>query len=197
MALERGHRARVCRPRHPAILPAFLTTRQGPLCCSAVTHLALNVSGIKTLFGVDGDHWLAVLRIGLGLWWFESWRHKDKKGWFERGTGIAWAQSVADKHKWAFVRTGFNKVVAPRPKQMAYIVVFSELLIGLGLVFGFLTPIAALGGLLLNTMYLVMMIDDWAEQGQNLMMILTAFIVVVMQANQAWSIDSWLGILGG
>jgi thiosulfate dehydrogenase [quinone] large subunit len=143
---------------------------------------------------LSGFEWLAVLRIGLGLWWVESWRHKDKKGWFERGTGIAWAQSVADKHKWAFVRTGFNKVVAPRPKQMAYVVVFSELLIGLGLVFGFLTPIAALGGLLLNTMYLVMMIDDWAEQGQNSMMMLISVVVLGTHAWQHWSIDNAIGL---
>ena len=143
---------------------------------------------------LNGLEWLAVLRIGLGLWWLESWRHKDKKGWFERGTGIAWAQSVADKHKWSFVRTGFNKVVAPRPKQMAYIVVFSELLIGLGLVFGFLTPIAAVGGLLLNTMYLVMMIDDWAEQGQNSMMILISVVVLGTHAWQHWSIDNAIGL---
>jgi len=143
---------------------------------------------------LSGLEWLAVLRIGLGLWWVESWRHKDKKGWFERGTGIAWAQSVADKHKWAFVRTGFNKVVAPRPKQMAYIVVFSELLIGLGLVFGFLTPIAAVGGLLLNTMYLVMMIDDWAEQGQNSMMMLISVVVLGTHAWQHWSIDNAIGL---
>jgi len=143
---------------------------------------------------LSGLEWLAVLRIGLGLWWVESWRHKDKKGWFERGTGIAWAQSVADKHKWALVRTGFNKVVAPRPKQMAYIVVFSELLIGLGLVFGFLTPIAAVGGLLLNTMYLVMMIDDWAEQGQNSMMMLISVVVLGTHAWQHWSIDNAIGL---
>lgn len=49
---------------------------------------------------LGGAEWLAVLRIGLGLWWLESWRHKDKKGWFERGTGIAWAADVAGKHKW-------------------------------------------------------------------------------------------------
>lgn len=143
---------------------------------------------------LNGPEWLAVLRIGLGLWWLESWRHKDKKGWFERGTGIAWAQSVADKHKWSFVRTGFNKVVGPRPKAMAYVVVFSELLIGLGLVFGFLTPIAAVGGLLLNVLYLVMMIHDWAEQGQNSMMILISVVVLGTHAWQHWSIDNFLGL---
>jgi thiosulfate dehydrogenase [quinone] large subunit len=79
---------------------------------------------------------------------------------------------------------------------MAYIVVFAELAIALGLIFGFLTPIAAAGGLLLNLQYFVVMIHDWAEQGQNLMMALISVVVIGAMANQAWSIDSWLGILG-
>ena len=64
---------------------------------------------------LSGPQWLAVLRIGLGLWWLESWRHKDKEAWFVRGTGIAWAKDVADKKRWEFVRGGFATVVAPRP----------------------------------------------------------------------------------
>lgn len=140
--------------------------------------------------------WLAVLRIGLGLWWLESWRHKDKAAWFKRGAGIAWAQSVADKHKWPFVRRSFNAIVAPRPKPMAYIVVFSELLIGLGLTLGFLTPIAAIAAMLLNAMYFVLMINDWAEQGQNSMMFLIALVVLGTHAWQHWSIDSALGLFG-
>lgn len=95
---------------------------------------------------LGGAEWLAVLRIGLGLWWLESWRHKDKKGWFERGTGIAWAADVAGKHRWAAVRTGFRRIVAPRPKVMAYVVVYAELALGLGLVAGFLTPVALAAG---------------------------------------------------
>ncbi|WP_327735966.1 hypothetical protein OG749_21335 [Streptomyces nojiriensis] len=57
---------------------------------------------------LSGAEWLAVLRTGLGLWWLESWRHKDKKGWFERGTGIAWAADVAGRHRWTFVKGGFE-----------------------------------------------------------------------------------------
>src|SRR5437763_5228546 len=162
--------------------------------CPAVADRSTRRGDHVSTTWLNGLEWLAVLRIGLGLWWLESWRHKDKKGWFERGTGIAWAQSVADKHKWSFVRTGFNKVVAPRPKQMAYVVVFSELLIGLGLVFGLLTPIAAVGGLLLNLLYFVMMIHDWAEQGQNLMMVLIEVVVLGTHAWQRWSLDNYLGL---
>jgi len=138
--------------------------------------------------------WVAVLRAGLGLWWLESFRHKNKAAWFERGSGIAWAASVAEKHKWGFVKTGFDKVVAPRPKAMAYLVVFSELAIGLGLVLGLLTPIALVGGLLLNLMYFVLMINDWAEQGQNSMMILISVVVLGTHAWQHWSIDNALGL---
>jgi thiosulfate dehydrogenase [quinone] large subunit len=137
--------------------------------------------------------WLAVLRIGVGLWWLESWRHKDKKGWFERGTGIAWAQSVAEKHRWPIVKRGFDRIVAPRPKAMAYVVVFSELAIGLGLVFGFLTPIAAIGAALLNLLYFVLMIHDWAEQGQNSMMFLIAVVILGTHAWETWSLDDALG----
>ena len=143
---------------------------------------------------LSGDQWVAVLRIGVGLWWLESWRHKDKQGWFQRGTGIAWAKSVAEKHQWAFVRKSFDTIVAPRPKQMAYVVVFSELLIGLGLTLGFLTPIAAIGGALLNAMYFTLMINDWAEQGQNSMMALMSVVVIGAAGWQAWSLDHVLGI---
>src|SRR3954462_13349527 len=165
----------------------------------AVMHLvadSANYSVVKTLFW-QGPDWLAIMRIGLGLWWFESWRHKDKAAWLQRGAGISWAKEFADKHRWGFVRNSFNKVVAPHPKEMAYIVVFAELAIALGLITGFLTPIAAIGAILLNLQYFIVMIHDWAEQGQNLMMMLLALLVVFMQANQAWSIDSWFGILGG
>jgi thiosulfate dehydrogenase [quinone] large subunit len=140
--------------------------------------------------------WLAVLRIGLGLWWLESVRHKNKRAWLVEGAGISWGKSVAEGHTWGFVGTGFEKVVAPHPKLMAYVVVFGELAIGLGLVFGFLTPIAAAAGLLLNLIYFVLMIKDWAEQGQNLMMALASVVVLGAHAWNVWSIDEALGLFG-
>jgi thiosulfate dehydrogenase [quinone] large subunit len=145
------------------------------------------------LFGIDPQQWVAVLRIGVGLWWFESWRHKNKEAWFERGAGISWAASVAEKHRWPFVKRGFDTVVAPRPKQMSYLVVFGELAIGLGLILGFLTPVAAIAGMLLNVLYFVLMIHDWAEQGQNSMMFLAQLVVLGTQAWETWSLDDALG----
>lgn len=143
---------------------------------------------------LDGAEWLAILRIGLGLWWLESWRHKDRRGWFERGTGIAWAADVASKHRWTAVRTGFAKVVEPRPRLMAYVVVYAELALGLGLVLGFLTPVALVCGLLLNLLYFTLMIHDWAEQGQNAMMALVSVVAFLAMAWQTWSVDDALGL---
>jgi thiosulfate dehydrogenase (quinone) large subunit len=147
--------------------------------------------GVSTTTWLTAAEWLAVLRIGLGLWWLESYRHKDKAAWFKRGAGISWGQSVAEKHKWEFVKTGFNTIVVPRPKLMAYVVVLGEGAIGLGLVLGFLTPIALFAGILLNIMYFILMISDWAEQGQNFMMALASVVLLGSHAWNTWSIDHW------
>jgi thiosulfate dehydrogenase [quinone] large subunit len=79
---------------------------------------------------------------------------------------------------------------------MAYIVVSSELAIGLGVTVGLLTPIALAGGLLLNILYFVLMINDWAEQGQNSMMALISIVCIFAQADQAWSLDAVFHLFG-
>jgi thiosulfate dehydrogenase [quinone] large subunit len=149
--------------------------------------------GMDTIW-LSGAEWLAVLRIGLGLWWLESWRHKDRTAWFERGTGITWAAGIAAKHRWSAVRSGFETVVAPHPRVMAYVVVYAELALGLGLITGFLTPIALVGGFLLNALYFTLMIHEVAEQGQNSMMALMSVVALFGMSWQTWSLDSALGL---
>ena len=58
---------------------------------------------------------------------------------------------------------------------------------------GFLTPVAAAAGLVLNASYFVLMIHDWAEQGQNSMMALIEVAVLGGAAGSEWSIDAALG----
>ncbi|WP_405778395.1 DoxX family protein [Streptomyces sp. NBC_00859] len=142
---------------------------------------------------LSGAELLAVLRIGLGLWWLESWRHKDKKTWFGGG-GVTWAAGIAAEHRWKFVRSGFDRTVSPHPRLMAYVVAYAELALGLGLVLGFLTPVALVGGLLLNLIYLVLMLHDWAEQGQNLMMVLISAVGLFAMCWQTWSLDNAWGL---
>ncbi|MHB8329462.1 MAG: DoxX family membrane protein [Acidimicrobiales bacterium] len=143
---------------------------------------------------LTGSQWAAVLRIGLGLWWLESFRHKNLTAWIKRQSGITWAAEIAGKHRWGVVRRGFESVVRPHPKVMTWVVLMSELSIGLGLTLGLLTPVAAFASIALNLLYLVLMIHDWAEQGQNLMMILVAVAVLGLHGWQVWSIDCHIGI---
>ncbi|HXW31446.1 MAG TPA: hypothetical protein VEJ21_00035 [Acidimicrobiales bacterium] len=138
--------------------------------------------------------WAAVLRIGLGLWWLESFRHKNLAAWIKRQAGINWAGDIAGKHRWPVVRAGFDKLVRPHPKAMTFVVLGAELSLGLGLTLGFLTPVAAFASIALNLTYFVLMIHDWAEQGQNLMMILVAVVVLGLHGWQVWSVDHLIGI---
>lgn len=77
---------------------------------------------------------------------------------------------------------------------MAYLVVYAELALGLGLVLGFLTPVALVAGLVLNLLYLVLMIHDWAEQGQNAMMALISLVALFTMSWQTWSLDAVVGV---
>ena len=70
---------------------------------------------------------------------------------------------------------------------MTWVVLMSELALGLGITLGFLTPIALFASIALNLLYLVLMIHDWAEQGQNLMMILIAVVALGLHSWQVWS----------
>ncbi|MBW3645888.1 MAG: DoxX family protein, partial [Actinobacteria bacterium] len=62
------------------------------------------------------------------------------------------------------------------------------------LTLGLLTPLAAAAGLVLNTAYFVLMVKDWAEQGQNSMMALIQVVVLGTAAWQVWSLDAALGL---
>lgn len=147
-------------------------------------------------WGLDAAGWLAVLRIGLGAWWLESVRHKNLRAWIQRQAGINWAAGVAEKHRWAFVRRGFERLVKPRPRLFTWVVLLSELSLGVGITAGLLTPIALAAGILLNLTYLLLMIHDFAEQGQNGMMMVMGAVCLGTQAWQEWSVDAWLGLWG-
>ena len=143
---------------------------------------------------LNGVQWAAVLRIGLGLWWLESFRHKNLEAWIRRQAGIKWAADIAAKHRWKAIGRGFDSVVRPRPLVMTWVVLTSEFSLGAGLTLGLLTPVAAFASIALNLLYVVLMIHDWAEQGQNLMMILAAVVVLGTHGWQTWSLDHAIGL---
>ena len=139
------------------------------------------------------EEWLAILRIGLGLWWLESVRHKDLPG-FLSGGSRGWVEGLVENHPIpAFA--GILKATALRSERTwvitSWMVVLGEFAAGVSITFGILTFAGLVLAAFLNLNYLLLAgLKDQGEQGQNLMMILIAVVLFVTGAGQVWGVDS-------
>ncbi len=139
--------------------------------------------------------WLAILRIGVGLWWLESVRHKDLRD-FVKGGSMGWVESLTKDHPIpAFANTiRRTSLSSPRRRVVtSWLVVLGELGAGLSLTFGFLTPAGLVLAVFLNANYLLLAgLKDYGEQGQNTMMILIEVVLFATAAGMTWGIDAAL-----
>jgi len=139
------------------------------------------------------EEWLAILRIGLGLWWLESVRHKDLPG-FLRGGSRGWVEGLVEDHPIpAFGRV--LKATALRSERswvvVSWMVVLGEFAAGVSITFGFLTFAGLVLAAFLNLNYLLLAgLKDQGEQGQNLMMLLIAVVLFVTGSGAVWGIDA-------
>ncbi|MPZ23296.1 MAG: DoxX family protein [Dehalococcoidia bacterium] len=144
---------------------------------------------------LSNDQWLAILRIGVGVWWLESVRHKDLAG-FLRGDSMQWVESLTRDHPipaFAAVIRGLALSSQRRRLVASWLVVAGETSVGLSLVLGLLTPVGALVAIFLNLNYLLLAgLRDQGEQGQNLMMILIEVVVLATAAGMTWGLDAAL-----
>jgi thiosulfate dehydrogenase [quinone] large subunit len=156
------------------------------------------------IFGIlDVAEWLAILRIGIGLWWVKSFAHKPLRR-FVNGQMADWTISLAENHPFRPYGRFVKATVEGSRAWLGYVIVGSELAIGLGLVFGFLTPIALIGALLLNFNYLAtagVRPKDISvnrayqcEQGQNWNMIVGEIVLLATGSWAIWSLDAALGL---
>jgi thiosulfate dehydrogenase [quinone] large subunit len=138
------------------------------------------------------DQWLAILRIGVGLWWLESVRHKDLRS-FLRGSSMNWVESLTRDHPVPAFAGLIRRVSLGSPRRRvvtSWLVVSGEFLVGLSLTLGLLTPLGAVGGIFLNSNYLLLAgLKDQGEQGQNLMMILIEVVILGTGAGGTWGLD--------
>lgn len=141
------------------------------------------------------EEWLALLRIGLGLWWLESVRHKDLRG-FLRGDARGWVEGLAADHPLpAYAR--LLRATSLRSERAwvvtSWLVVLGEFAAGASIAFGFLTFVGLALGAFLNLNYLLLAgLRDQGEQGQNLMMLLIAVVLFVTGAGGTWGVDAAL-----
>jgi thiosulfate dehydrogenase [quinone] large subunit len=149
------------------------------------------------------DQWIALLRIAVGLWWIKSVFHKPLRQ-FVGGGMVKWTLSLADNHPVPAIGGMMRRLVEPNASWFPYLILFGEAAVGLGLTFGFLTPVSALVGIFLNLNYLLLAgvrprdrsVNPayQCEQGQNLMMIASQVVLFFLAAGATWGVDGLLGL---
>lgn len=150
------------------------------------------------------EQWLAILRIGVGLWWIKSVFHKDLRS-FVNGGMVSWTADLAANHPWIGYGNAIKRLVSSSASWFPYLVLLGEFAVGIGLTLGLLTPISALVGILLNLNYLLLAGVKLkqpslnpcfrVEQGQNWTMILSELVILGAGAGAVWSLDSLLGLI--
>ena len=159
---------------------------------------------MQDIFGfLSVSHWLAILRIAVGLWWIKSVLHKPLRKFIEGGM-VDWTISLADNHPVPAFASVIRTMVGKKRSWFPYLVIAGEAATGIGLTLGFLTPISALVGIFMNLNYLALAgvkpkdrsVNPayQCEQGQNFMMIAAEVILIVLASGAVWSLDSLLGI---
>jgi len=136
--------------------------------------------------------WL-VIRLYLGYTWLNAGWHKvTSETWTGAKSGaalqgfvkgaLAKAEAGSDVSGWyaAFL----ENVVLPNAKVFSYMVAFGELLVGLGLIVGLLTGIAAFFGGLMNASFLF----AGTVSTNPLLFILATWLVL------AWKVAGWYGL---
>lgn len=155
------------------------------------------------------EHWLAVLRIGIGLWWLKSVWHKEYPKFVKSGM-MTWTNSLLDNHPVPAYAGIIRRIINISPTVFPYLIVLGELAVGIGLTFGLFTPLSAIVALLLNINYITVSgvkptdYDEkkWesvnacfrVDQGQNFVMIVAEIVILAAGAWTVWSLDAALGL---
>ena len=159
---------------------------------------------METLFGfLTVEQWLAILRIGIGLWWLKSVLHKPLRQ-FVSGQMTNWTLALAENHPVPAYGRLITATVKPNTSWFPYLVLAGESAVAIGLILGFLTPISLLVAIFLNLNYLALAgvkpkditVNKayQCEQGQNYTMLIAEITLLATISWAVWSVDSLLGI---
>ena len=149
---------------------------------------------MEDIFGWQTDaEWLALLRIGLGLWWLESVRHKDIPD-FLRGGAMGWVESLTKDHPIPPFARMVQRVSLSSDRRRiltSWLVVLGEFSVGVSITLGLLTYAGLAVGMFLNLNYFLLAgLKDQGEQGQNLMMLLISVVLFGTAAGMTWGLDA-------
>lgn len=153
----------------------------------------------QALFGNISWAWLwLIVRLYIGWIWLQA-------GW-GKVTSPAWVGNTAGTALTGFVNNALTKtsgahpdvqgwyaaflhnVVLPHTVTWSYLVAFGETLVGIGLILGAFTGIAAFFGILMNLNYLM----AGSVSTNPILLILSVFLVLAWKTAGWWGLDRWL-----
>lgn len=135
--------------------------------------------------------WL-ILRLYLGWQWLTAgWGKIGAEGWTGTGAGgaiegfVGGALGLAEEGEVAGWYAAFlENVVIANPVIFAYLVAWGEFFVGLGLILGFLTGIAAFFGATMNFSFLLA-----GTLSTNPLMFFIAILLIL-----SWKVSGWYGL---
>jgi len=143
-------------------------------------------------------HGVAIARIATGVIFVAEGVSKVR-GHFVRG---GFAESVRETagHAWAFWGSFLRSVVLPNAAAFAWFFAVAELALGIALVLGFLTRVAAVGGILLMVILLLGQThlaggswEEWVTAGlTSKFALLLLWLLLLADAGRAWGLDARL-----
>lgn len=149
------------------------------------------------------DRWLAVLRIGIGVWFIKSITGKlvlaggvlpvpiASQRWIETLPRIL--EGYAESNPLASGRAFLENLVIPNAELFAHLTAVGEGLVGIGLTFGLLTRTSAVGGLFLVVVYQFAALGlPFPRHGLRLFMIVALVAFFFARAGMVWGLDGWL-----
>jgi uncharacterized membrane protein YphA (DoxX/SURF4 family) len=137
--------------------------------------------------------WIALLRMLIGLVFLTTWVSNLFKGFYTPDGLLRFFTQVfpQSENPLVFYAAFINGVILPARAVFAPFQLVAELLLALGLLFGFLTPFFSLAGIvfLINTL-LATAGQDWIWA--YLMPIGILAVVLLARAGRAVGLDGWL-----
>ena len=148
----------------------------------------------KFLFSNTRSAWIWLLiRLYLGYTWLNAgWHKMTSETWIGAKSGAAiegfvkgaLAKAEQGKDVSGWYASFLENVVLPNSKSFAHLVAYGEVLVGLGLIVGLLTGIAAFFGGLMNASFLF----AGTVSTNPLLFILATWLVL------AWKVAGWYGL---
>ncbi|MFI5267798.1 MAG: TQO small subunit DoxD [Chloroflexota bacterium] len=139
--------------------------------------------------------WIGLLRMVVGgVWLFEAYPQvTSSNAYLSSGFAVA-VQSMALGNPWRFYRQFLDNVVLTHVAVFSYLTLVGNVLVGLCLLLGLLTPYSAIIALILNINY--GLADGWMERMAyplNGLLIVCEVIVIALAAGKVAGIDTIFG----